>query len=323
MWTVRCSLDCPVQCVNIYCPPSKSSRNARFCEIGRDYTCMQKCKSDLAQRVGAAPGGHTSCTHASSRDTASTHETTHNEGRSTAHQPRRAVPLASVRHREGGLPFGKRLETSTRHPSMASRAPMLPHDVALSQKRPSALRGTHRPPCSQCGRGSPRRCRTRAEQAMHPETLKNLLAEMSLKLVPNIVAKNTTTETPDAKKLVVLPYSVSSPRLCAHTNTMQAMGLSERGRDKLARGLSTCIAKSHLPSRTRGRQMVEYEEDAVQLAGTPKRGCLGKYSLSCLIVGVDDLADARAPCKVRSGVRARTQRSGCERTRAISEQAQF
>jgi hypothetical protein len=155
----------------------------------------------------------------------------------------------------------------------------------------------------------------------HPETLKNLLAEMSLKLVPNIVAKHTTTETPDAKKLIVLPYSVSSPRLCAHTNTMQAMGLSERGRDKLARGLSTCISKSHLPSRTRGRQMVEYEEDAVQLAGTPKRGCLGKYSLSCLIVGVDDLADARAPCKVRR--RAHTQRSGCERTRAISEQAQF
>ena len=54
---------------------------------------------------------------------------------------------------------------------------------------------------------------------MHPETLKNLLAEMSLKLVPNIVAKNTTAETPDAKKLVVLPYSVSSHHACAHTQT--------------------------------------------------------------------------------------------------------
>ena len=35
-WTVHCPLDCPVDSVKIYCPPSKINENARFCEIGRD-----------------------------------------------------------------------------------------------------------------------------------------------------------------------------------------------------------------------------------------------------------------------------------------------
>ena len=34
----------------------------------------------FAPRMSATPGGHTSCTHASSHETASTHATTHNGG---------------------------------------------------------------------------------------------------------------------------------------------------------------------------------------------------------------------------------------------------
>ena len=55
----------------------------------------------------------------------------------------------------------------------------------------------------------------------------------------------------DVGRLDVLT-ACRSPRLCAHTtNRMPVMGRSERGRDKLARGLSKCISKCHLPYRTR------------------------------------------------------------------------
>jgi len=64
---------------------------------------MQKCKSDLAQRVGATPGGHTSRTHASSRETACTQIDAQRCVRSTAHGPRHAAARTSVRQRLGGL----------------------------------------------------------------------------------------------------------------------------------------------------------------------------------------------------------------------------
>ena len=81
--------------------------------------------------------------------------------------------------------------------------------------------------------------RVRAESL----NLKNSFAEMLLTLVPNTVAQKTTMATPDAKKLLASPYSLSSPRLCAHANRMQVTGYSDRGCDKLARGRSSCIPK--------------------------------------------------------------------------------
>ena len=57
-----------------------------------------------------------------------------------------------------------------------------------------------------------------------------LLAEMSLTLAPNIVAKKTTMETPDVKKLVALPCSLKSSRLRTRKTKCKVRG-SERGHD--------------------------------------------------------------------------------------------
>ena len=57
---------------------------------------------------------------------------------------------------------------------------------------------------------------------------------MSLTLVPNTVAQKTTMATPDAKKLLASPYSLSSSRLCAHANRKQSQR-AKKGSRQLAR----------------------------------------------------------------------------------------
>ena len=94
---------------------------------------------------------------------------------------------------------------------------------------------------------------TAQKNRLRAESLKNSFAEMLLTLVPNTVAQKTTMATPDAKKLLASPYSLSSSRLCAHANRMQVTGYRDRGCDKLARGQSSCIPKgrTHTVSKTR------------------------------------------------------------------------
>ena len=93
---------------------------------------------------------------------------------------------------------------------------------------------------------------------------------MSLTLVPNTVAQKTTMATPDAKKLLASPYSLSSSRLCAHANRKQSQR-AKKGSRQLARAVHVLFDEPLTVSNS--RKTVNKED--VELAGTPTSRCGG------------------------------------------------
>ena len=102
-------------------------------------------------------------------------------------------------------------------------------DAAVAPPQPSTIGDVVAETNASATRHAPAVTQSTWQSASMLHNTVNLLAKMSLTIVPSIVAKNTTTETHE-EKLLALPFSLSSPRLCAHTNKKQSQGAAREDR---------------------------------------------------------------------------------------------